>query len=364
MRLLLSTACALVIGVLSAQAEWGMTKQAKLKAKLDFHQSSICGVVLFAYGHDSQAVGTYLQDVLATTHGLLFFTRLPVTIVTNFPDHPQLKLVSTLRQVAIRPVAATAGLELVGKQWVTRILELQNLPYNLTYAVDAGSYVCSSSLEKYLADFAKSEYDAAFQSQAREMHRGFHVLGGFLLLRRSIAVANLVKHWHQLQVTTYKDIRDDQHALNEALCHGMAAGLRVTLMDPRHSYYGRHLGELMPQQTRMVTGEVSLVHWTTRWGPRYSHSFICDAVNGSPPGTNLSEPHYHMIQGQRLANWTLWFSTHTDPEDCARISPEHKAQCEEGKVYQPDQPPFQQLLKPLCRSFEATVASGSSWQPA
>jgi len=150
-------------------------------------------------------------------------------------------------------------------------------------------------------------------------------------------------------VTTYKDIRDDQHALNEALCHGMAAGLRATLIDPRHSHYGRHLlGErAMPQQTRMVTGEVSLVHWTTRWGPRYSHSFICDAVNGSPPGTNLSEPHYHMIQ--RRENGTLWFSTHTDPEDCAHIGV-REIRCQEGRVYDPGQPPFKELLESTCLS--------------
>ena len=52
-------------------------------------------------------------------------------------------------------------------------------------------------------------------------------------------------------------------------------------LNPAHSYYGRHVFTKHPgsQQTRAICGTVSLVHWTHRWGPKYTGDWLCANLN-------------------------------------------------------------------------------------
>ena len=210
--------------------------------------------------------------------------------MTNTPEDPLLAWTEKLPFVSIRRMPAdTPGLELDGKQWLSRLVELQNLPYDVTYAVDAGSLVCHpETLLRAFREAARddADFDVAIQTQTRSAVR-IYPLGGFLFMRRTAGTQRWLATWLRMQRET-PERRDDQMAMRDALRYeDRHNGLRIKRLHPRLSGYLRHLSldDALPSQSRFHDGYIGLIHWTVRWGSQHGHAFVCPTVNANPHAT-------------------------------------------------------------------------------
>jgi hypothetical protein len=211
-----------------------------------------------------------------------------VTLVTNRPNHPLLQWIKPLPFVSVRTMPPnTPGLELEGKQWVSRLVELQDLPYDVTYAVDAGSLVCHpatllSAFQEAASDNA--DFDVAVQTQLRPS-TCLYPLGGFIFMRRTQATKGWLADWLHMQMTMDPAHRDDQKAMSATLKNAKFHGrLRVRRLHPRLSGYLRHLqlDSALPSQSRFHDGYIGLIHWTMQWGAEHGQEFLCSTVNAHP----------------------------------------------------------------------------------
>lgn len=251
---------------------------------------SRAGFIFFAYGSSYEATKTYLAEVASTVHSIVHnvnMTELGITIVTNFPGDARVAWLSHYKFIQFRKISMPTDDLVTGKQWITRVRELQSLPYNITYALDAGSIVCNGDIGKALLDIELGAWDVATQTTGRVYDNPTTPLGGFIVLQRTPGTTRMLKRWLELHQQTFRSgARDDQHDLRRAICEGERGGwLSTRRIHPRFAHYGRHLfpeSPPLPAQTRMHTGPISVVHWTTRWGLVYDGDWLCNKLNLNP----------------------------------------------------------------------------------
>lgn len=248
------------------------------------------GFIFFAYGSSDEATKTYLAEVASTVHSIVHhvdMSDLGITIVTNLPDDARVSWLNHYKFIQFRTISMHTDDLVTGKQWITRVRELQSLPYDITYALDAGSVVCNGDIGKALLNIEFGAWDVATQTSLRIYDNPTVPLGGFIVLQRTSGSSRMLKRWLELHQQTFRSgSRDDQHDLRRAICEGECRGwLSTRRIHPRFAHYSRHLFPALPPlpaQTRMHTGPISVAHWTTRWGLVYDGDWLCNKLNLNP----------------------------------------------------------------------------------
>lgn len=254
---------------------------------------------MFVYGgqdtsSDRALANSYVADVAATVKSAIAMTRLRgfrISVYTNLNESRWIQDLAGLDGVDMHffdnTTVGVLGMDLRGKQWLTRLSLLQNLPYDITFAIDAGFVVCHDSLADILRRIEFGAWDVALQTQ---QHNPSHIYpyGGILLLQRTPRTKRFLRRWLELhkQEVALEGKRDDQSSLFRALCEACGwpeGSLSTRMMHPRFSWAMRHLlpGQVDPSQSRIFSGPVVLAHWSTRYnrGQVDGWQALCEQLN-------------------------------------------------------------------------------------